>query len=244
MTHEPGDKQRMKNKLKVLLFDIETAPNLAWVWDYYEQNVISIEQARKLLCFSYKWLGTKTIHTRYLRDHKEEALLGQLHALFNRADVIVGHNGDKFDIRMSYSFFAHIGLKPPKPSKTIDTLKIAKKKFRFPSNKLEELAKYLGYKEWKKKPISKETWFGCISNKEWAWREMGIYNKHDIVLLDFVFEKLTPWIDLPVIRLGSGCALCGGPLLKRGHCFSKVFKTQRLQCSKCGKWTLGEKERL
>lgn len=226
----------------MLLFDIETAPNLAWVWDYYEQNVISIEQERKLLCFSYKWWGNKNIHTLYLRDHKEEELLKLLHALFNKADVIVGHNGDKFDIKMSYSFFAHIGLKPPKPSKTIDTLKIARRKFRFPSNKLEDLAKYLGHKEWKKKPISKETWFGCIRGDRKAWKQMGIYNKHDIVLLDFVFEKLTPWADLPVIRVGSGCALCGHPFLsKRGYYFSRSFKTQRLCCQKCGKWTLGNK---
>lgn len=102
-----------KEKLETLIFDIETAPNLAWVWDFYEQNVISVEKERKLLSFAFKWLGQKKVYCYSLRDYKEKKLLKILHELFNKADIIVGHNGDRFDIKMVNAFFIHNHLKPP-----------------------------------------------------------------------------------------------------------------------------------
>ena len=44
---------------KILLFDIETAPALAWVWAQFDTSVIATEQDWYMLCFAYKWLDEK-----------------------------------------------------------------------------------------------------------------------------------------------------------------------------------------
>src|SRR3990167_3818406 len=42
---------------KILLFDIETTPNLAYVWGKYEQDVIQYKSEWYMLSWSAKWLG-------------------------------------------------------------------------------------------------------------------------------------------------------------------------------------------
>jgi hypothetical protein len=40
---------------KVLFYDIETAPNLAYVWGQYDQNVVQQYREWFLMCFAYRW---------------------------------------------------------------------------------------------------------------------------------------------------------------------------------------------
>lgn len=40
---------------KVLFYDIETAPNLAYVWGQYDQNVVQQYREWYLMCFGYRW---------------------------------------------------------------------------------------------------------------------------------------------------------------------------------------------
>ena len=56
------------NTARVLLYDIETVPNLAYVWGKWEQNVIRFESEWHMLCFAYKWLGEKKTHVVALPD--------------------------------------------------------------------------------------------------------------------------------------------------------------------------------
>lgn len=53
---------------KVLYFDIETAPNLSYVWGHYEQNVIQHDREWYMLCISYRWEGEKKVHVCALPD--------------------------------------------------------------------------------------------------------------------------------------------------------------------------------
>ena len=52
----------MKNKLKVLVFDIETSPIQAWIWRLGDQ-VVRHDQLVKdyasvnIMCIGYKWVG-------------------------------------------------------------------------------------------------------------------------------------------------------------------------------------------
>ena len=40
---------------KVLFYDIETAPNLAYVWGKYQQDAIEIPRSWYMMAFGYKW---------------------------------------------------------------------------------------------------------------------------------------------------------------------------------------------
>ena len=75
-----------------------------------------------MLCFSYKWLGHHKIHTHSLRDYPRykkdledgySCLIKDLHKLFDEADILIAHNGDRFDIRKSNARFIKNGLPRP-----------------------------------------------------------------------------------------------------------------------------------
>ena len=223
---------------KVLLADLETSPNLAYVWDKYEQDVIAFEKERELISFAYKWLGDKKVKSLCLGETTSKTLVESLHALFNEADVIVAHNGDQFDIKMANAFFIKQGLPPPSPYKTIDTLKIARNKFRFNSNKLNDLGQYLGLGE-KIDTGGFKLWLKCLKGDKKAWKLMKKYNENDVLLLERVYKKLVPWsANTPPISLGFTCPACGSShLQQRGWNINKVFMSKRLQCQNCGKWS-------
>src|SRR3990167_5663814 len=105
---------------RVLLFDIETSPNLAYVWAKWQQDVIEYKKEKELLCFAFKWLGEKRVKSFSLRDLSQKELVRKLHSLFDAADILVAHNGDNFDIKAANSFFLHEGFTPPSPYKTFD----------------------------------------------------------------------------------------------------------------------------
>jgi uncharacterized protein YprB with RNaseH-like and TPR domain/predicted RNA-binding Zn-ribbon protein involved in translation (DUF1610 family) len=241
----------MENNFQRILFlDIETSPNLAYVWEKYEQDVISFEKERELLSFAYQWNDKKNVKCCALCDfekNKQFELVSKLHSLFDKADIIVAHNGDEFDIKMSCSFFAHFNLKPPKPYKTIDTLKIARKKFRFNSNKLDDLGEYLGVGR-KMETGGFKLWLGCLRGDKKSWDKMKKYNKGDVVLLEKVYNKLIPW-DTNRINInnkeGFLCPACGSSNLQaRGWNIALKYKTQRFHCQNCGKWSHGAKEKF
>lgn len=227
-------------KQKILLLDIETSPNLAYVWEKYEQDVLSFEKEREIISFAFKWLGEKSVKSFCLADSSKIELTKKLHKLFDEADIIVAHNGDEFDIKMANSSFVFHGLKPPSQYKTIDTLKIARSKFRFNSNKLDDLGKYLGFGE-KIETGGFKLWLKCLRGDRGAWKKMKRYNKHDVVLLEKVYRILRPWAtNLPNINKERGmvCPVCGSTnVQKRGFIITILFRKQRFNCRTCGHWS-------
>jgi len=241
--------------LRVLLFDIETAPNLAYVWGKYEQDVLAYKKELYMLSFSYKWLGTNTVYAHSLPEYKiykkdrenDVELIQDLWKLFDEADIIIAHNGDKFDIRMANSFFAFHGMKPPAPYKTVDTLKVARAKFKFNSNKLNDLGEYLKLGS-KVETGGFKLWTGCLANDKESWRLMVKYNKQDVVLLEKVYLTLRPWMtnhpNLNINYETNLCPVCGSDKMQcRGFGYTLIGKYQRYQCQKCGKWSRGKNER-
>lgn len=241
-----------KNKARILLFDIETAPLLSWVWGLYEQNVVWTERNWYMLCFSYKWLGEKKTYVKSLpmyRTYKKDRfndteLVKDLWDLFNEADMIIGHNASTFDIKKANTRFIENDLLPPSTYQVVDTLKVARRYFGFSSNKLNDLGTYLklgnkvetgGYKLWRR----------CIENDSTAWRTMEKYNKQDVDLLEKVYLKLRPWVEnhpnLNIINESfASCPSCNSPKIqKRGVRSTRTSIYQRFQCIDCGAWSTG-----
>jgi len=237
-------------KAKILLYDLETEPNLSYTWGKWEQNVIAFEKEGGLLSFSAKWLGGKQI-TKGLCDYKykgnkldDRELTKELHSLISEADVVIAHNGDRFDIKKMNTRFIFHKLSPPEPYKTIDTLKIARNKFAFNSNKLDDLGQFLGVGR-KVKHQGFDLWLGCMNGDKKAWATMKRYNKQDVILLENIYKELLPWItnhpNLNVLQATTGCPNCSSDRLqKRGIGFTNKIKIQRYQCMNCGAWTQGK----
>jgi hypothetical protein len=232
---------------KVLLFDIETAPNLSYIWGRYEQNTLAVKQHWYILCFAHKWLGEKQTYVKSLPDFKtykkdptnDELLVTELWKLFNQADVIVGHNGDSFDIKKTNARFLKHGLEPPSPYKTIDTLKLAKKHFKLDSNKLDDLGEFFKIGR-KIQTGGFDLWLGCIAGDPKAWATMTAYNKQDVILLEKIYYKLRGWATNGAylnIILGNklACRYCGSDhLTKKGLGGSELTLYQRFKCLNCG----------
>lgn len=244
------------SKLKVLLLDLEVSPNLAFVWEKYEQNVIKFKKEKYLLSYSYKWLHEKKFHTVALcdfKDYKEDLeddfrLVESLHKLFDEADIIIAHNADKFDIKTANAFFIRHMLTPPSPYRTIDTLKIARQKFKFNSNSLDDLGEHLHLGR-KTKHTGIDLWFDCMKGDMKAWRLMKKYNENDVRLLEKVYLKLRPWATthpaLNITSLDRRCPCCNSDkLVARGTAFTNSYSYKRFNCTACGKWSKGLPQKI
>lgn len=226
---------------KLLFIDIETSPNVAYVWGLFDQN-ISIDQIVSngyILCASYKWRGSKKVEYVKVQGNEKSALK-QLHKVLDEADFVVHYNGTKFDIPTMHREFLLKGMPPPSPVKQIDLLRTVRRQFRFSSNKLDHVCQRLGLGN-KVHHKGMALWKGCIAGDPSSWKVMEKYNKQDVVLLEKLYDKVLPWIinhpNVSSYTGVSGCPKCGSlKFQKRGmqHATSRVY--QRYQCSACHGW--------
>lgn len=229
--------------MRILLIDVETAPNLAYVWKLWDENV-GLEQlvsATYMLCWSAKWLGEKEVFYSSKYEHKTEEMLNILHQLLDEADAVIHYNGKRFDIpHINREFITH-GFSPPSPYKQMDLLETVKRQFKFPSNKLDYVSQALGLGK-KEKHSGFSLWVGCIQDDPKAWKVMQKYNIQDVLLLEKLYIKLRAWIkghsNYSLVEKDKlVCPHCGGTKHhKRGfaHTQSSIF--QRYRCSSCGTW--------
>jgi DNA polymerase elongation subunit (family B) len=225
-------------KPRILIFDIETAPNLAYVWGKYEQDVIAFKSEWHLLSFAYKWLGDKNVQCETMQGQVDDKkLVKKLHRLFDQADVVIAHNGDAFDIKKVRARFAFHGLKPPSQFATVDTLKVVKRYFNLNSNRLNDLGIYFKLGE-KVKHTGFDLWLGCLKNNKKSWKQLRKYNKQDVVLLEKVYKKLLPWMDrhpnVAALRDVKGCTKCGSTrIVKDGVRANANTLQQQWKCKDC-----------
>jgi uncharacterized protein YprB with RNaseH-like and TPR domain len=242
---------------RILLIDIETTPLLGYSWGVYEQNILKVLEYSQIMCFAWKWLNEKTTNVKSLFDCKgykpnkinDKELINDLWNLLDEADIIIAQNGDAFDIKIINSRFVYHGLLSPSFYKTIDTLKVAKRYFRFMDNRLDSLSKYLG--SGNKNHPGLNAWFDCLGGDEKAWKKMKSYNKNDVVLLEQIYLKLRPFMtNHPNLSLfdksiDMSCPTCMSKnLIKRGYSTTKIGINQRYQCKDCGSWCTGKHKKL
>lgn len=231
---------------RIALFDIETSPQEGKNWGgTYEVDILEITRYSHMLAWSVKELGKKP-KVKALPDYKlykrekrnDRALVRDLHKELSQYDLIVAHNGDKFDARYMNARFAFHKLPPIPPFKTVDTCKAARRYFLFPSNKLNDLLVFLGYPP-KVKTGGYNLWQDCIKGNLKAWALMKKYNAYDTEGLEFVYKRLLPFIgNHPALNIHSPvCKNCrSSDIIKRRK--PDVFKKKGVQmsCKKCGAW--------
>ena len=227
---------------KIIFFDLETSPILGYTWRAYEDNLLDIVKESELLALSWCVKGDG-IAVLSRRTKSEKQLVKTLWELFDAADILVAQNGDRFDIKVANTLFQKYNLAPPSPYKTVDTLKLAKKYFRFPKNNLDYLAKTLLGKA--KLPTDHSLWAGCMAGDEKSLRKMERYCKHDVRLTIDVYDRLKSFhTGHPNHNVYAGsthkCPVCGGDTQRRGTMVTRTRRYQRYQCQSCGAWSKGE----
>lgn len=231
--------------MRILLLDIETAPNIVHVWGLWQQNVgiNQIIASGYVMCWAAKWYKGEEVFFDSIEKSKPKKMLERIHRLISEADVVVHYNGKSFDMPTLNKEFLTLGMLPPPPYKQIDLCLTAKREFRFPSNKLEYIARHLKIGE-KVKHEGHELWISCMNHDDGAWRRMETYNKQDVMLLESMYERLRPWVrSHPThgVYDESGvlvCPACGSARLqRRGWYRTQVNKYVRLVCKDCGTWS-------
>ena len=236
--------------MRILALDIETAPNTAHVWGLFKQNIgiNQILDTGRVMCFAAKWVGQKKSKIQFYGEnynHHDE-VIEAAYQLLNEADVVLSFNGESFDMPILNSEFVKAGAVPPAPYRHIDLLKVAKRRFRFVSNKMDHLARELGVGR-KLAHKGHELWIACMNGDRAAWKIMEAYNKQDVVVLEQLYHKMLPWIDThPNTALyfespeDPTCTNCGSQdVHQRGVQHNKSHSYTRYQCNDCGTWMRG-----
>lgn len=236
---------------KILLFDIETTPMQVWVWSLFGNKYIqpdNIIEDWNVLSWSAKWLFDSHVMSDIqtpdeARNRDDSRVLEGIHNLMNKADIVIAHNGDKFDIKKLNTRFHLNGMLPPSPYQSIDTLKVVKRSFAFSSNKLDYLGKIM--LNHRKLETNFKLWTDCLEGDKDQLARMLAYNEEDVRLLEEVYVELRPWIKShPNMGLwgdGEVCPTCGSDELipNGGYYTTGTNKYESYKCGNCGSLSRG-----
>tara|TARA_R110000744_G_scaffold110434_1_gene208322 strand:- start:8734 stop:9549 length:816 start_codon:yes stop_codon:yes gene_type:complete len=234
------------NGIKILLFDIETTPMEVFVWGLFGNKYIQHGNVIKdwnVLSWSAKWLFDSEVISDIqtpteAKNRDDKRVLGGIWDLINQANVVIAHNGDKFDLKKLNTRFHMNGYLPPSPYQSIDTLKVARRNFAFSSNRLD----YLGTIMTNKGKISTnfQLWKDCLKGDRTALNEMLAYNEEDVRLLEEVYVELRPWIkahpNVGVYMTGEICPTCGSDDIETngGYYTTNANMYESYRCGDCG----------
>lgn len=232
----------------ILLFDIETTPLTAYSWGpKWKTYLIECTEPMQILSFSAKWLGGAHI-TKGWPNYKsykpgtmnDKALVEEILTLFNKADIIVTHNGHDYDIKVANARFMAYNMPPPLPYKIVDTKTEAKKYLRLYSYGLDDLCDYFNIGR-KGHHEGFSLWTRCMAGDPKAWKDMLQYNKHDVTILEQLYLRLRPWMvnhpNIGMYRPEVVCPKCGSKsLVWEGWYRNKTTKYHAFSCRNCGGW--------
>jgi len=250
---------------RVLVLDIETSPLICYTWGIRKQFIHhgAIERDWHLLTWAAKWLCEPDTLSDSLTPSEaisgdDKRICKSIWKLLDRADVVIAHNGDRFDMPRLNTRFLYYKMGPPMPYQTIDTLKQAYRNFSMTSNKQDYITKFLQLPEKLKTEFG--LWVRCINGEQAALNEMLTYNRQDVAGLEDMYFALRPWMkshpnmgiftesEVPV------CPACGRPIDKLNYSGRYTtpagsYKAFRCKCGAIGRerssqLTAGEKARL
>lgn len=230
---------------KILIFDIETSPSISYTFGRFKYNIAydQVEQEPIMLTWAAKWLySTEVMSDKITKEEVLKAddyrIVKSLWNLMDEADIVIAHFGDRFDIPTLNARAILNDLPPYNTVRSIDTKKVASSTFKFPSNKLDALAKYFGIPG--KIDTEFQLWIDCLKGKENAIEEMRVYNVQDIEVLEAVYLKLRPYVKShPNVAVYMDtetrvCSSCGSKNIKETDRYQYTntgkFKIWRCEC--------------
>ena len=203
---------------KILLFDVETSFYHFVGWGTYKQYIqhYQITEHQYIISWAAKWLYDDNIQSDVVtseesKNRDDKRILKSIWKLLDEADIVIGHNGDRFDIRKLRWRFISEDMQPPSPFRIIDTLKIARREFFAPSYKQDFLTKYFHLQN--KLETNFQLWKDCEAGIPEKLEEMVEYNRHDVMGLEELYLKIRPYIhnhpNLGVLMDKDVCPTCG-----------------------------------
>lgn len=240
--------------MKILTIDIETSPHISCHWRRWQENIppeFTLEESR-VICWAAKWHGERKMIFASEWEDGPENMFAQLWDLLDEADVVVGFNSKRFDIKRINTEFLLLGWEAPSPYEQVDLLWQVKKNFALSSNKLKHVLKILGLSPKLEENANMQLWMDVVvKNLKGARKRMKAYNKQDVASTEELYDYLLGWIsphpnwgvyaddrgaDRPV------CPNCGGThMVKHKVRRTQVRRYQQWHCRDCGKYSRGRR---
>lgn len=242
-------KEEINTTAKVLVMDIETAPISAYVWGIWNQNIAVNQIQSDWFCLTWaaKWLFEDKVYSARLTPKEvlaqdDKRIIKGVWELINKADIVIAHNGEKFDVPKLNARFVINNLQPPLPYQQIDTLKHIRRQFGFTSNKLDYVNKLLNLKR-KTDTGGFELWENCMKGDKQSLTLMEEYNVNDVKILEETYLHIRAWIK-PHPNMGlfildesqSRCPSCGSKdMIEMGKHYNTPANIYvSLRCGNCG----------
>jgi len=255
--------ENTKSQPKVVIFDLETLPNLQEALKVWPQlsnypGLTLRASINTIACAGWKIYGEEKTHCIHAWDYPswqedvndDYCLVKDLYEVLKDADAVITHNGAKFDWKFLQTrlMFHKISLLPSIAH--IDTKQLASRNLFSFNNKLDTLGEWM-VGDRKLENGGWQLWVDVHSRKKSAMKLMSEYCMQDVDLLEKVYKRLIPFVknhpnmNLWVKDRVRVCPNCGhNKLSSRGWRYSKTGKFRRYVCRNCGSPSRGDKKEL
>lgn len=261
--------REMDTTARVLSFDIETQRAIVETFSLFSKftPMNRVLVPARILCFAARWRGEDKdiFHAAWDEDDRHhvnpeqyERMLRAIWNLLDAADIVVTYNGDRFDLQWVEAECARLGMGRPAPYKSVDLMKIVKRRFRagLMSMKLEWSARYWLH-DGKVAHGGSDLWHeirhGTRERKRAAQKIMREYNIHDVVLTERLLDEHLPWTNLNIALYRPNpddevlrCTKCGKDGLRalKKKVYTAAFAYQAYKCPSCGSVSRGKRSKL
>ncbi len=234
------------SKPKILFYDIETTPLLAYIWRPGEQVVrhgqlVKGRNVTRIICVTYCWNDgkpAKAIGWGY-REQDDGKVVALFDTLIKQADVVIGKNSDRFDNKHinTIRFLEGGHAMPDWLKRTDDLEKQIRKYFNFPSNSLDYISDLLGLGG--KIKMEFDDWINIVEKVKGkglqAYKKMLNYGIKDIEDTRALWNKMEahiePKYNAATVKYLLQCRVCGsGNIVKNGSRAKGTKKYQRFEC--------------
>lgn len=191
--------ENQNNPSKIMIYDIETSRIRAWVWWTGKQHIghHQLIDEPKIITVSWKWLGDEEIkYLKWDENHCDRELMEGFLKEYNKADMVVGYNNDRFDNRWINARAMKHGLEVNPFVRSFDIMKEEKKHFRVPSYSMAYMAEYSNVVH-KQGHEGLLMWdmiqTGTPEQQEEYLQKMIDYNVGDIAATEELYMRMRPY---------------------------------------------------
>lgn len=245
--------------MKTLIWDVETTDLELAIRTYDLKNYTryfnpdTIKRDWSMLGAAWMFLDDDKAQAVSVHPDKpldDYEVIKKLHSVLSEADILIGHNSDNFDLKKFNTRAIYYDLPPISPKQSVDTLKIARKYFKFTSNRLSYICEYLKVGAYKD---NSPNWRLIIDGCPKELRYMRKYNKQDVLATKALYLKLRsyhhthPNMNNPAVRDVSGelinvCKKCqsGNVYKVKVRYLASGRARQQYQCQDCGAYSTGD----
>lgn len=187
-----------RSKANILYIDLEVSKSMLFNYGLrVPSTYINPDDLLKesyIICWSASYVGSDVIWSdcvtqKEAKKWDDSRILPRLQELMASADLLAGHNVDRFDVKRANTRFLVNSIEPVTDKKSLDTLKIARAKFAFESNRLDYISQKLGFRP--KDDIHNSDWIEIVTTgNEKTLKKVLKYNRGDVREGKKVLERL------------------------------------------------------